>query len=176
MKRLTLLLAMMALNLATSALSQNANSVDDLNKDVKLAIGCSNAVLRPEAEVFISLSITNSSTNVVGLSAPLCEPEAYEIWVTDASGHTEDIGVKRAKPNGPGASASGMNLIHQIHPAQADDCVLKVSLGKKLRPGKYALRVKRWCVTFTSGADAKATASSNHQLVSNSIALEIRRP
>jgi len=171
---LSALLLTMTTAFATSAIAQATNDVENVNRQVKMTIAGTNSVFQVPTNIFISVSITNTSTNGVGVAAPVCDFQAFEVWLTDAVGKSRDIGFKR-KVNGPGASGSGMNYSYEIYPCKSIGCVMKLPLDSHIQPGKYTLRVKRWCVVYLKqDANGKVISDARRRLVSNPIPLEVR--
>jgi hypothetical protein len=154
------------------AFSEETNDLEDINDSVKLTIACSNSVFQLPTNVLISVSITNSSAHVIGFSAPICELEQFEVWVTDSTGHSVDIGPKLKPTNGP---RPGINTFYRISPNKSAECTVELRVDNRMQPGKYRLAMKRWCFVFTYGEDGKAISNllRTGHLVSNPVTIEI---
>lgn len=172
MKKLRTFLIFKLLLTIICAYSDDTNLAGYVNQHVKLTVACSNSVFQTPTNISLSIGITNNSTNVVGVGAPICDFDAFEIWLIDGAGSSTNIVTKR-KVKGPGASASGMNFIYQIYPKKSAGCILTVPLGPSIRPDKHILTVKRLCIIITLDSNGKVVSSPIVQLISNPFDIEI---
>jgi hypothetical protein len=157
------------LGFPTALLAQRAMDPES-NEQVRMTVACSNLVFAVPTNLFLALTITNGSTNEVDIyPRPLCNYAVYKVSLTAAAGHSLDIGFK---PNGPQGSGGPPCV---IPPGHCAECVMKLPIHRNVQPGKFTLKLERWCFVYlekdTSG---KLISCVKQRLVSNAVSVEVR--
>ena len=163
-----LVVGMIALPIALFA--QATKDSEEFTDQVRMTIACTNSVFGMPGTNFLSLTIANGSTNQVFLYwRPVCNYAEYEVWLTNAVGHSLDIGFKSS---GPQMFAGNMTV---ILPGGCESCIMKLPVTKEVPRGSYLLTLRCWCfIPLKRDANGKVVSQLRLRLVSNGIAIEVK--